>query len=392
MDIEEIRKDFQIIEKGHIYFDNAATSLTPVQVIEKEMEYYNLFNANIHRGVHKLTQKASEEYEEARKTIAKFLGCKPEQFIFTKNATESLNMVANIVKTGFKVVVTDIEHHSNFLPWLRLKEKGIIDLDFIHVNKDGSVSMKQVEEVCKGANLISVTYCSNVLGNIIPIKEISKIAKENNALLSVDGAQAVPHIKIDAKKIGCDFLSFSGHKMLGPTGTGGLFVKDPDILEPLMLGGGTIKDVLLNTYVLAESPDRFEAGTPNLAGCVGLGRAVEYLEDAELRNIERHEKELVKIIFDELLEDPNFLYFGPENIKEKTGIVSFNIKGIDAHDIAMLLDNKNIMIRSGYHCCLPLMKKFNISGTARASFYLYNTEEEVKRFVELIKETIRTFS
>ncbi|MFH1420514.1 MAG: cysteine desulfurase [Candidatus Aenigmatarchaeota archaeon] len=390
LNVSKVRQDFTILNNGVIYLDNAATALTPKQVVEKEKEYYDEYNANIHRGVHRLTVRASNEYAEAHKKVAKFIDAKPNNVFFTKNTTESLNMLTMLAKKGSKIVVSDVEHHSNFLPWLRLKQKGVVDLDFISVSKDGSIDLAQAEKVCKDADIISITAASNVLGNKMPLKDISKIARQNNSFFIIDGAQFVPHVETSVKELNCDALAFSGHKMLGPTGTGVLWLKSPENVEPLMLGGGTIKDVSLNSYTLGVLPDRFEAGTPNIAGALGLGVAADYLRNVGVNNIEKHEKELMKFILDSLGDKVDLL--GSSNIKDKLGVFSFNIKNISHHDVAALLDKKNICVRSGHHCCLPLHKKFNLQGTVRASLYLYNTQEEVEKFIESVRQIAKTFS
>lgn len=391
MDVEKIRRDFEILKKGIIYFDNSATSLKPKQVLEKQNEFYLEYNANIHRGVHSLSVKASEEYEAAHKKVARFINAQPQQVAFVKNATEALNMIANTVKKGDKAVTTDIEHHSNIVPYLEKKKIGV-KLDFIEVSKKGEVDLEQVDDVCNNAKLVSVTHVSNVLGNMMPINEIGKIAKDSGALFAVDAAQSAPHFVIDMKKINCDFLAIAGHKMLGPTGTGVLYVKEPEALEPLMFGGGTIKEVTLQDFTLAISPDRFEAGTPNIAGAIGLGAAVTYLEKIGMNEIEKHEKNLSKLMLDFFESQKALEYYGPTELRKKAAVFAFNVKGLEPHDVASLLDQKKIMVRSGHHCSMPAMQKLGIAGTARASLYLYNTEKEVETFITAMKQITRTFS
>jgi len=391
MNVEKLRRDFEILKKGIIYFDNSATSLKPKQVLDKQNEFYLEYNANVHRGVHSLSVRASEEYENAHRKVARFINAKPEQVAFVKNATEALNMISNVVKKGDKAVTTDIEHHSNIVPYLEKKRQGA-RLDFIKVSKKGEVDFDQIKDVCKGVKLVSITHVSNVLGNIMPVNEIGKIARDAGALFAVDAAQSVPHMAVDVKKINCDFLALAGHKMLGPMGTGALYVKNTDALEPLMLGGGTIKEVSLDGYSLGVSPDRFEAGTPNIAGTIGLGAAVIYLEKIGMNEIEKHEKELTKKMFDFIQSEKAINYYGPTDLKNKAAVFAFNVKGLEPHDAASLLDQKKIMVRSGHHCAMPVMKKLGVSGTARASLYLYNTEEEIDRFIDAMKQIIKTFS
>ena len=391
MNVEKLRRDFEILKKGIIYFDNSATSLKPKQVLDKQNEFYLEYNANVHRGVHSLSVRASEEYENAHRKVARFINAKPEQVAFVKNATEALNMISNVVKKGDKAVTTDIEHHSNIVPYLEKKRQGA-RLDFIKVSKKGEVDFDQIKDVCKGVKLVSITHVSNVLGNIMPVNEIGKIARDAGALFAVDAAQSVPHMAVDVKKINCDFLALAGHKMLGPMGTGALYVKNTDALEPLMLGGGTIKEVSLDGYSLGVSPDRFEAGTPNIAGTIGLGAAVIYLEKIGMNEIEKHEKELTKKMFDFIQSEKAINYYGPTDLKNKAAVFAFNVKGLEPHDAASLLDQKKIMVRSGHHCAMPVMKKLGVSGTARASLYLYNTKEEIDRFIDAMKHIIKTFS
>jgi cysteine desulfurase/selenocysteine lyase len=402
MDVEKIRKDFDILKKGIIYFDNSATSLKPRQVLEKQNEFYNEYNANVHRGVHSLSVKASEEYEKAHRIVAKFINAKPQKVAFVKNATEALNMIANVVKKenqtsdakhqqAVKAVTTDIEHHSNFVPYLQKKKQGI-QLEFIKVSKEGEVNLDQVKDVCKKARLVSITHVSNVLGNIMPVNEIGKIARDAGALFAVDAAQSAPHMQIDVKKMDCDFLAIAGHKMLGPTGTGALYVKNPDALEPLMLGGGTIKEVNLENFSLAQSPDRFEAGTPNIAGAIGLGAAVTYLEKIGMSEIEKHEKALSRKMLAFFESEKKIDYYGSAELKNKTAVFAFNVAGVEPHDVASLLDHKKIMVRSGHHCAMPAMQKLGVAGTARASLYLYNTEAEVDKFISEMKQIINVFS
>ena len=374
--MENFRDDFVILNNNFAYLDNAATSLTPDCVVEKMNEYYKEYNANIHRGVHDLTITASDKYEHAHKTVADFIGCNKDNIILTKNSTEALNMVAK-GKEWKTAVITDIEHHSNFLPWMHVKNLRIFELE-----KDFSVNLEKFSDICRNADIVSFTHVSNVLGNIMPVDDMVKIAKENNALVCLDGAQSVPHLNINIKKTDIDFLAFSGHKMLGPTGTGILYVKNTDSIKPLMLGGGTIEQI----DKLAKSPEKFEAGTPNIAGMIGLGEAIKYLNKVGMNNIEKHEKKLVKIIFEELLEKKWFDYFGSDEIKNKTGVISFNIKNVDAHTTAQILNENKIFVRSGHHCCIPLMKKIGVNGTVRASFYFYNTEEEISKLIEILKK------
>jgi cysteine desulfurase/selenocysteine lyase len=391
MNFAEIKTDFPILN-DIIYMDSASTSLTPETVLNAVSKYYREYNANVGRGVHRLSQFASQKYKETRRKVADFIGANEEEVIFTKNTTEAINTVASGLKwkIGDKVVTTLLEHHSNFLPWLRLKSLGV-ELDIVKTDKNGKFNVSDFKEVIDDkTRLVAVTHVSNVLGTITPIEEISAICEKKNALLLVDGAQSVPHIHVDVRNLGCNFLCFSGHKMLGPTGTGILWMKEDffDRLEPLNFGGGMIDDVSLNGYELTKGYERFEGGTPNIAGVVGFGRAIDYLKKIGMDKIKDHEAKLTERLLEGLLEIKRVEIYGSLNSKERIGLVSFNIKDLNSHDVALMLDEaSNIMVRSGHHCCMPLMKYFGLKeGAVRVSLYLYNTEEEVDTFLETVKE------
>ncbi len=391
MNFAEIKTDFPIL-KDIIYMDSASTSLTPEPVLNAVSKYYREYNANVGRGVHRLSQIASQKYKDAHRKVADFIGANEGEVIFTKNTTEAINTVASGLKwkTGDKVVTTLLEHHSNFLPWLRLKSFGVA-LDIVKPDKNGKFNVLDFEEMIDDkTRLVAVTHVSNVLGTITPIEEISAICKKKNALLLVDGAQSVPHIHVDVRKLGCNFLCFSGHKMLGPTGTGILWMKEDffDRLEPLSFGGGMIDDVSLNGYELTKSYERFEGGTPNIAGVIGFGRAIDYLKKIGMDKIKDHEAKLTERLLEGLLEIRRVEIYGSLNSKERIGLVSFNIKDLNPHDVALMLDEaSNIMVRSGHHCCMPMIKYFGLKeGVVRVSLYLYNTEEEVDTFLETVKE------
>lgn len=391
MNFAEIKTDFPILN-DIIYMDSASTSLTPEPVLNVVSKYYREYNANVGRGVHRLSQVASQKYKDVHRKIADFIGANEEEVIFTKNTTEAINTVASGLKwkIGDKVVTTLLEHHSNFLPWLRLKSLGV-ELDIVKPDKNGKFNVSDFKEVIDDkTRLVAVTHVSNVLGTITPIEEISAICEKKNALLLVDGAQAVPHIHVDVRNLGCNFLCFSGHKMLGPTGTGILWMKEDffDRLEPLNFGGGMIDDVSLNGYELTKGYERFEGGTPNIAGVIGFGRAIDYLKKIGMDKIKDHEAKLTERLLEGLLEIRRVEIYGSLNSKERIGLVSFNIKDLNSHDVALMLDEaSNIMVRSGHHCCMPLMKYFGLKeGAVRVSLYLYNTEEEVDTFLETVKE------
>lgn len=388
---DKIRADFPILA-SIIYMDSGATSLTPEPVLEAVLEYYRGYNANVGRGVYRLTKIASQKYNDAHRKVAEFICAEGGGLIFTKNTTEAISMVASGLKwkRGDRVVTTLVEHHSNFLPWLRLKEKGIIqELDIVKPNQEGLLDASDFEDTIDDrTRLVAVTHISNVLGTIFPIKEISAICTENNALLLVDGAQSAPHIGVDVEELGCDFFAFSGHKMLGPTGTGVLWAKDLEGIEPSLFGGGMIEYVSQDNYKLAAGYERFEAGTPNIAGGIGLGRAVDYLKEVGMDELRSHESKLTKMVLEGLSEIENVQVYGSTNLKDRIGMVSFNIEGVNPHDVALMLDeSSDIMVRSGHHCCMPLMKYFGLKeGTVRASLYLYNTEAEVDKFLETVEE------
>ena len=391
MNFAEIKTDFPIL-KDIIYMDSASTSLTPEPVLNAVLKYYREYNANVGRGVHRLSQVASQKYKDAHRKVADFIGANEEEVIFTKNTTEAINTVASGLKwkTGDKVVTTLLEHHSNFLPWLRLKSFGVA-LDIVKTDKNGKFNISDFKEVIDDkTRLVAVTHVTNVLGTITPIEEISAICKKKDALLLVDGAQSVPHIPVNVKELGCDFLCFSGHKMLGPTGTGVLWMREDffDRLEPLNFGGGMIDDVSLNDYELTKGYERFEGGTPNIAGGIGLGRAIDYLKKIGMEKIKDHEAKLTERLLEGLLEIRRVEIYGSLNSKERIGVVSFNIKDLNPHDVALMLDEvSSIMVRSGHHCCMPLVKYLGFKeGVVRVSLYLYNTEEEIDTFLETINE------
>jgi len=401
LDVEKIRQDFPILNSGIIYLDNAASSLTPEPVIQKMLEFYHDYRANVERGIHRLSQKASEEYEKAHAKVGDFINARSEnEIIMTRNATEAINLVANGLgwKKGDKIVTSLIEHHSNFIVWLRLKERCGVDVEIVKPNKQGLFNIADFEKAIDDkTKLVAITHVSNVLGVITPVEEIAKIAHEHDAHLLVDGAQSVPHFRVDVRKIGCDYLAFSGHKMLGPTGVGVLYARNELLgaMEPMSIGGGTINDVGLDHYKLAEGPMKFEAGTPPIAEAIGLGAAVDYLKEVQPENIEAHERELVKMMYRGLSDVPGVEVYGPEKPEQRTGIVSFNVGNLNPHDVALALDvSADIMVRSGHHCCLPLTKELlkRREGTARASLYLYNTKEEVEKLVSAVDEIARSLT
>jgi len=396
LNVQKIRKDFPILEKGVIYLDNTASSLTPEPVLQKMLEFYRQYRANVGRGIHSLSQKASEEYELARAKVVEFINAKSEtEIIMTRNTTEGINLVANSLnwKKGDKIVTSLIEHHSNFIPWIRLKNRCGVDLEIVKPKEpvvygllDPTDFERAIDDKTK---LVAITHASNVLGTITPLKEITEITHEHGAYVLVDGAQSVPHMKVDVQKIKCDFLAFSGHKMCGPTGSGVLYIQEEliDDVEPLFVGGGTISDVGVDYYTLESSPMKFEAGTPSVAEAIGLGAAIDYLREIGLEDIERHERELTKQMYEGFTVLPKVEVYGPEPAY-RIGIMSFNVDDLNSHDVALALDvSANIMVRSGHHCAMPLTKNIiHKPGSVRASVYFYNTRDEVDKLVSTVGE------
>ena len=397
-DVQRIREDFPILKKEIIYLDNAASSLTPEQVVQKEVEFYHEYRANVERGVHRLSQRASQEYEEAHDLVADFLNADSgENVAMMRNTTEGINFVANALewRRRDKIVTTIIEHHSNFITWLRVRRRYGVEVEVVRPDSQGRFELADFERAIDDrTRLVALTKVSNVLGCVVPVEEIAEIAHEHGSYMLVDGAQSVPHLKTDVKEMEVDFLAFSGHKMLGPTGSGGLYIRGELLyeVEPLCIGGGTIADVSLDDYELARSPMRFEAGTPAIAQVIGLGEAVRYLERVGMEEVEGHERRLAERLVEGLMEIEGVELYGPRDPKERLGIVSFNIDGMNPHDVALMLDTlEKIAVRSGHHCALPLMKELLKvdGGTVRASTYLYNTEQEIERLLGAVEDIIK---
>ncbi len=391
---DDIRKDIPLTREV-IYFDNTATSLTPKPVIEAMDEYYLKYRANVHRGVHRLSQMATQKYEESRRVVAEFLNAGFEEVVFTKNTSESLNMVAlgleGLFKSGDRIVTTPYEHHSDLLPWQRLAKKLGLKLEFIKGDDEGNLDLADAEKKIKGAKLVAVQHVSNALGVIHEVEELGEMAKEEGAIFVVDAAQSVGHMEVDVRKLHADFLGFSGHKgPMGPTGIGVLYISEDflDKFDPPFIGGGTIEDVDLCCYTLTEPPERFEAGTPNIGGAIGLAAGIRYIQKIGIDRIERQEHKLVKRIT-EGLDELDIPWYGPRNLKKHAGVVSFNLPPLHPHDVAAVLDEHGVMVRSGHHCALPVMKKLKINGTVRASFHVYNSLEEVETFLEVMEELVK---
>lgn len=393
MNTEKIRMDFPFLKRKIIYFDSAASSQKPKQVVEAMKNFYYEHYANVHRGIHTLSEEATSMYEKSRETIADFIGAKKEELVFTKNSTEGINLVAyswalNNLKQDDEIVISILEHHANIVPWQFVCKKTGAKLIYLDIDDEGRIPKKEYEKINKKTKLVSLTHVSNVLGTIVPVEEVAKIAHDNGALFLVDGSQSVPHMPVDVKRINCDFLVFTGHKMLGPTGIGGLYIRKGlgEEMAPFLYGGDMIKDVQLYESVFANPPQKFEAGTPQIAEAVGLAEAVKYLSNLEMENVREHEKKLLSSILKKLSSFPHVKFYGTQNTEIRAGVIPFNIKGLFATDVAMFLDEKRIAVRSGLHCANPIHKRLGVKSTARASFYIYNTEEEIDYFAELLEK------
>ncbi|KYD06149.1 MULTISPECIES: cysteine desulfurase SufS [Bacillus] len=403
MNITDIREQFPILHQqvnGHdlVYLDSAATSQKPRAVIEAVDQYYNHYNSNVHRGVHTLGTKATDGYEGAREKVRKFINASSmQEIIFTKGTTTSLNMVALSyaranLKQGDEIVITYMEHHANIIPWQQAAKATGATLKYIPLQEDGTLSLEDVKQiVTSNTKIVAVSHVSNVLGTINPIKEIAKIAHDNGAIIVVDGAQSTPHIKIDVQDLDCDFFALSSHKMCGPTGIGVLYGKKAllENMEPAEFGGEMIDFVGLYESTWKELPWKFEAGTPIIAGAIGLGAAIDFLEEIGLDEISRHEHKLASYALERFRQLDGVTVYGPE---ERAGLVTFNLEDVHPHDVATVLDSEGIAVRAGHHCAQPLMKWLDVSATARASFYLYNTEEEIDKLAEALQKTKEYFT
>jgi cysteine desulfurase/selenocysteine lyase len=404
-DISRIRDDFPILKREVrpgvplVYLDSAATSQKPLPVIEAMDRYYQNTNANIHRGIHTLAEEATADYETAREKVARFIGAKSaRQVIFTRNATESVNLVANTwgrqcLSSGDVILLTEMEHHANLVPWQMLAAEKNLRLEFIPVTEDGFLELSALPSLLAlEPKLVAFTHMSNVLGTINPAKEIIRQAKAAGAVTLLDGAQSVPHFSVNVQDLEVDFMAFSGHKMCGPTGIGVLYGRQ-DLLEkmpPFMGGGDMIKRVYLRSFTPNELPHKFEAGTPAIAEAVGLGAAVDYLEQVGMEAIHAHEKRLVEYALDQLMEIPGVKVIGPD-AEHKGGVIAFTLDDIHPHDISQILDEDGVAIRAGHHCAMPLHDKLNLVSTARASFYLYTTEKEIDILTRAIYKTKKIF-
>nr|ACY24468.1 cysteine desulfurase SufS subfamily [uncultured crenarchaeote 29d5] len=401
----ELRNDFPIFKKKIngkelVYLDNASTTQKPYSVINSITDFYSNYNSNIHRAVYQLAEEATTLYEQSREKIANFINVRPEEIVFTRNTTESINLIAHSwARTNLKkddgVAITELEHHSNIVPWQILSQEIGTRLEYVGIDENGFLDLEYLIELIssKKVRLVSLSHMSNVLGTIVPIERIIKIAHENDIPVLVDGAQSVPHMPVDVKNMDCDFLVFSAHKMLGPTGVGVLYAKK-EVLEkmrPFMGGGDMIKEVFKFHTNYNEVPYKFEAGTPNIADVVGFGAAIDYLEKIGMENIRKHEIDLTEYALEAMLSINHLTVYGPRDPNYRGGVISFNIADIHPHDLATIMNDHGIAIRSGHHCAQVLMQRLDVPATSRASFYIYNTKEEIDKFVNAIKEAGRIF-
>jgi cysteine desulfurase/selenocysteine lyase len=408
LDVYKIKQDFPILKrklkngKKLIYLDNAATTQKPKQVIDAICKYYSEYNSNIHRAVYQIAEEATEEYEKTRANIQRFINARyPEEIIFTRNTTESINLIAYTwgkknIRNGNKIILTEYEHHSNIVPWQMLsKEKGA-KINYTDTDENGYLNLESFSKFLGDGGetkLVSLSHMSNVLGTIYPAKEIIKMAHEKKVPVVLDGAQSVPHLHTDVQDLDCDFLAFSAHKMLGPTGVGILYVKK-EILEhmpPFITGGDMIKEVHKDNTVFNELPYRFEGGTPNIADVIGFNAAIEYLKRVGMENVRDHEIDLIKYLYNSIKDIKGIKIYGPERVIDRGGLVTFNMEGIHPHDCATILNDFGIAIRSGHHCAQVLMEKLDIIASSRASIYIYNTKEEIDIFVDALNHVRRVF-
>ena len=414
-DVAAIKSDFPILKKEIrdgkrlVYLDSAATSQKPFSVLDSERDFYLHHNAAVHRGAHQLAEEATDLYEGAREKVASFLGAKSSEIIFTKSATESLNAIAysignaSITRNGAgarfaigkgdEILVTEMEHHANLVPWQELSARTGARLRWIPITPEGRLDLSQLRELINSrTKIVAITHESNVLGSINPIEEIASAAHKVNALVVVDACQSVPHLPVDVASLGADLLAFSGHKMVGPTGVGILWGKEEilNALPPFLYGGSMVESVSMDRATYLPAPRRFEAGVPNMAQAVGLGAAVDYLSKIGMEEIHAHEIELTARAIEGLSTIEGLTIVGPKSVKNRGGIISFAIEGIHPHDLGQVLDSQGIAVRTGHHCAWPLMRKFDVVATTRASFYFYNDLDDVQALIEGV-ESARDF-
>ena len=405
LDVARIRADFPILQRtvnGRplIYLDNAATTQKPRQVIDSLVDFYSNTNANVHRGVHTLSVESTDLYEAARERVARFVGARaPEEIIFVRNTTEALNLGAGCwgranLKAGDEILVSTLEHHSNLVPWQRVAQETGARIRLIHLTPDGTVDLEDLQQLLsKRTKVVAIAHASNVLGTISDLADISERAHRVGAILVADGAQSVPHIATDVSQLGVDFLAFSGHKMLGPTGIGGLWGRR-ELLEempPFLGGGGMIREVFEDRSTWAALPEKFDAGTPNIADSIAYGAAIDYLEAIGMQNVRAHEIQIAGYALERLSSVPDVAVYGPRDPELRTGVVSFNLEGVHPHDAGTVLDEAGIAVRAGHHCCQPLHRSLDVAATLRASFYIYNSADEVDALVDALGTARRLY-
>jgi cysteine desulfurase/selenocysteine lyase len=404
LDVGAIRSDFPLLQRtvnGHplVYLDSAATSQKPQQVLDAVDAYYSLHNANVHRGVHTVGNEATDVFERARERVAAFIDAPAEGIVFLRNTTEAINLVASsyareLLAPGDRIVLTEMEHHSNLVPWQLAAQRAGLDLAFLHVNDDGTLDLSALDEMlAPPTKLVSLSHQSNVLGTVVPLRRVIEAAHARGVLVCVDAAQSVPHMPVSVRHLDCDFFAFSGHKMCAPMGAGVLWAR-PELLErmPPFLGGGSmILRVSLETSSWSTVPHKFEAGTPDVGAAAGLAAACDYLDAVGMDRVHAHELELTSHLLSLLEEMDGVEVYGPGGVDARGGAVSFNVTGVHAHDVGTILDREGVAVRAGHHCCQPLMKRLGVAATARASVYLYNTHEEIDALGDALGEVRRIF-
>ena len=404
LDFSRYKNDFPILKRkvrgGNtlIYLDSGATSQKPETVIEAEANFYRTKNAAVHRGAHLVAEEASEVYEGARENVARFIGAKSDEVIFTKSATESLNLIAYSLgnpeskfhlKSGDEIVVSEMEHHANLIPWQQLAKRVGAKLTWFKITDEGRLDLSDIDKLInKNTKIVAITHQSNVLGTIVPLAQITKAAHAVGAVVVLDACQSAPHFAVDVKKLEVDFLAFSGHKVLGPTGIGVLWGKAEllDQLEPSLFGGSMVDSVTMQGATWAKAPRKFEAGVPNMAQAVGLSAAIDYISEIGMDKVAQHEQDLTKQLISGLQNISGVQVIGPVDMKDRGGVVSFTVDGVHPHDVGQYLDQFGIAVRTGHHCAWPLMRRLNLVGTTRASFHLYNDENEVKVLLDTVSK------